>query len=125
MPWSPGTLQQDEGPDRAELRRVDVDQDFILMFSVVDENLSWYLDENIQMFCSDPAGVDPDDEDFRESNLMHSGLPWKRSCCYGDIYAMCEKVSGLPQGQNIYADVIYTSVIVMFLISQSRCQKHH
>ncbi|XP_031428174.1 ferroxidase HEPHL1 [Clupea harengus] len=67
-----GTLQQDEGPDRAELRRVDVDQDFILMFSVVDENLSWYLDENIQMFCSDPAGVDPDDEDFRESNLMHT-----------------------------------------------------
>lgn len=50
--------------------RNDVDQDVFLMFSVVDENLSWYLEENIQK-CSDLHGVVPEDEEFEESNLMH------------------------------------------------------
>ncbi|XP_053314878.1 ceruloplasmin [Spea bombifrons] len=46
--------------------------EFILMFSVVDENLSWYLDENINTFLSEPASLDKDDEEFQESNKMHS-----------------------------------------------------
>lgn len=50
--------------------RNDVDQDVFLMFTVVDENLSWYLEDNIQS-CSDSAGVDQEDPDFKESNLMH------------------------------------------------------
>ncbi|XP_039550248.1 hephaestin-like protein 1a isoform X2 [Pimephales promelas] len=57
-------------------KRSDVDEDFILMFSVVDENLSWYLEENVKRFCSDPDKtiqlMENADEDFRESNLMHS-----------------------------------------------------
>lgn len=57
-------------------KRSDVDEDFIVMFSVVDENLSWYLEENIEKFCSDPDEtktlMDEADEEFRESNLMHS-----------------------------------------------------
>lgn len=52
-----------------------MDEDFVLMFSVVDENLSWYLEENIEKFCSDPKATkelaDNVDEEFRESNLMH------------------------------------------------------
>ncbi|XP_069577324.1 ferroxidase HEPHL1 isoform X1 [Brachyistius frenatus] len=51
--------------------RNDVDQDVFLMFNVVDENLSWYLKDNIER-CSDPTGVDPEDPDFEESNLMHA-----------------------------------------------------
>uniref|UniRef100_A0A8D2N822 ferroxidase n=1 Tax=Zonotrichia albicollis TaxID=44394 RepID=A0A8D2N822_ZONAL len=53
-------------------RRSDVDVDFFLMFSVVDENLSWYLDENIALFCTDPGSVDKEDEEFQESNKMHA-----------------------------------------------------
>uniref|UniRef100_A0A672V5Q9 Ceruloplasmin n=1 Tax=Strigops habroptila TaxID=2489341 RepID=A0A672V5Q9_STRHB len=53
-------------------RRQDVDIDFFLMFSVVDENLSWYLDENIALFCTDPASGNKDDEEFQESNKMHA-----------------------------------------------------
>ncbi|XP_056329240.1 hephaestin-like protein 1a [Danio aesculapii] len=57
-------------------KRSDVDEDFIVMFSVVDENLSWYLEENIEKFCSDPdetkTFMEDADEEFRESNLMHS-----------------------------------------------------
>ncbi|XP_027541289.1 ceruloplasmin isoform X1 [Neopelma chrysocephalum] len=48
------------------------DAEFILMFSVMDENLSWYLEENIRTYCSEPSEVDKDDEDFQESNKMHS-----------------------------------------------------
>uniref|UniRef100_A0A8C4V4Q9 Ceruloplasmin n=1 Tax=Falco tinnunculus TaxID=100819 RepID=A0A8C4V4Q9_FALTI len=53
-------------------RRQDVDIDFFLMFSVVDENLSWYLDENIASFCTDPGSVDKEDEEFQDSNKMHA-----------------------------------------------------
>uniref|UniRef100_A0A663EWQ2 ferroxidase n=1 Tax=Aquila chrysaetos chrysaetos TaxID=223781 RepID=A0A663EWQ2_AQUCH len=53
-------------------RRQDVDTDFFLMFSVVDENLSWYLDENIALFCTEPGSVDKEDEEFQESNKMHA-----------------------------------------------------
>lgn len=52
-----------------------MDDDFILMFSVVDENLSWYLKDNVERFCSDPDKtkevISNGDMDFRESNLMH------------------------------------------------------
>ncbi|MEJ1277378.1 hypothetical protein NN561_008291 [Cricetulus griseus] len=51
-----------------------IDQEFVVMFSVVDENLSWYLEDNIKAFCSEPEKVDKDDEDFQESNRMYSGL---------------------------------------------------
>ncbi|XP_058514701.1 hephaestin [Ochotona princeps] len=53
-------------------RRQDVDHSFFLLFSVVDENLSWHLDENIATYCSNPASVDKEDEGFQESNRMHA-----------------------------------------------------
>ncbi|KAM6151501.1 hephaestin [Rhynchocyon petersi] len=53
-------------------QRLDVDYDFFLFFSVVDENLSWHLNENIATYCSDPASVDKADEAFQESNRMHA-----------------------------------------------------
>nr|XP_036872957.1 hephaestin isoform X2 [Manis javanica] len=62
-----GTLDRNYPP-----RRQDVDSDFFLLFSVVDENLSWHIDENIATYCSDPASVDKEDEAFQESNRMHA-----------------------------------------------------
>ncbi|APR76772.1 Multicopper oxidase [Minicystis rosea] len=50
----------------------DVDRELFTMFTVFDENRSFYLDDNIGTYCGDPASVDPDDEEFQESNLMHS-----------------------------------------------------
>nr|XP_044986682.1 ceruloplasmin isoform X2 [Jaculus jaculus] len=49
-----------------------IDQEFVIMFSVVDENLSWYLEDNIKIFCSEPEKVDKDNEDFQESNRKYS-----------------------------------------------------
>ncbi|XP_074055983.1 hephaestin [Macrotis lagotis] len=62
-----GTLTGSSPP-----RRQDVDRAFFLLFSIVDENLSWFLDENINSFCSDPSSVDKEDEAFQESNKMHA-----------------------------------------------------
>lgn len=59
-----------QGQANQESVRNDVNQDVFLMFTVVEENLSWYLEDNIQS-CSDPAGVNQEDPDFKESNLMH------------------------------------------------------
>lgn len=65
----PGTLDGNSPPQRK-----DVDHNFFLLFSVIDENLSWYLDDNIAAYCSDPTSVDKEDEDFQESNMMHGEL---------------------------------------------------
>ncbi|NXS96965.1 HPHL1 protein, partial [Jacana jacana] len=45
---------------------------FALMFSIVDENFSWYLDENINTFCLEPDTVDKEDKGFQRSNRMHA-----------------------------------------------------
>ena len=49
----------------------DVDREIFALFSVMNENQSPFLDANIKRFAEPPA-PDPDDEDFQESNLMHS-----------------------------------------------------
>lgn len=46
-----------------------VDKEFFLLFSVMDENMSWYIDKNVEKFTSQK--IDVYDEDFEESNKMH------------------------------------------------------
>jgi manganese oxidase len=48
-----------------------IDREFIVLFSVIDENKSHYLDKNIEAFAPE-AKDKKDDESFVESNLMHS-----------------------------------------------------
>ncbi len=50
----------------------DVDRELYTMFNVDDENQSAYLQQNIDTFAGDPGSVDPEDDDFIESNLMHN-----------------------------------------------------
>lgn len=62
---------------RAEAARADgtpddVDREFFVQFKVSDENASPYLRRNIQRFAGDPGTVDAANEEFVESNLMHS-----------------------------------------------------
>ncbi|XP_060035658.1 ferroxidase HEPHL1 isoform X2 [Erinaceus europaeus] len=67
--------------------RMDVDREFVIMFTLVDENQSWYLDENIQHFCTEPSSVNKDDAVFQRSNKMHAlngflfgNLPEPQAC---------------------------------------------
>jgi manganese oxidase len=59
------------GTGRPDGRPRGVDREFVTLFMIYDENKSWYIDQNIAQYAEDPASVDPEDEDFYESNLMH------------------------------------------------------
>ncbi len=50
-------------------RPKDVDREFVTLFKIFDENASLYLRENMAAFAPE---AEMDDEDFIESNLMHS-----------------------------------------------------
>lgn len=49
-----------------------IDKEFVGLFTVLDENESWLLDENINTYCTEPGRVNKEDEDFMESNKMHA-----------------------------------------------------
>lgn len=53
-----------------------------------DENQSRYIEHNIETYCGDPASVDPGDDDFVESNLMH-GINGLLYCNLNEMF-MCE-----------------------------------
>jgi FtsP/CotA-like multicopper oxidase with cupredoxin domain len=50
----------------------DVDREFVATYWVVDENQSRYLARNVRRYADRPRSVNPDDEGFVESNLMHA-----------------------------------------------------
>ena len=45
------------GKARADGRPVDVDREFVNLFVEFNENLSWYIDDSIKTYTSDPQGV--------------------------------------------------------------------
>lgn len=51
-----------------------MDKEFVLLFTVMDENKSWLLDENIKRFCTDPdkAMKQKTHAGFVKSNKMYS-----------------------------------------------------
>lgn len=105
-----------------------IDQEFVLMFSVVDENLSWYLEDNIKTFCSEPKKVDKDNEDFQESNRMYSingytfgSLPGLSMCAEDRVkwylFGMGNEVdvhSALFHGQALTNKNYHTDIINLF-----------
>jgi FtsP/CotA-like multicopper oxidase with cupredoxin domain len=62
-----------KGSAKADGSPVDVDREVFSFFSVLNENESPYLDQNLAELAQAPHDVAPDDEEgFEESNLMHS-----------------------------------------------------
>src|SRR5437773_2024555 len=61
-----------DGSLRADGSVAGIDKEFITFYSVMNENQSHYLDYNVEHFTGKPSTVNVDDEDFQESNLMHS-----------------------------------------------------
>jgi len=61
-----------KGMARADGSPKDVDREIFSLFMVIDENQSLYLQRNVRRYARNPGSVDIDDEDFQESNLMHS-----------------------------------------------------
>lgn len=48
-----------------------IDREFVVLFSIFDENKSFYLDKNIESFAP-AAKSKTEEEDFKESNLKHA-----------------------------------------------------
>ncbi len=59
-----------QGSAKSDGSPKDVDREFVTLFTVMDENKSWYLQDNIASHTVAGA-VDVDNEEFVESNLMH------------------------------------------------------
>lgn len=51
--------------------RKDVDHEFAVLFTIFDENRSWYIKENTYKYASRPETVNPLDPGFILSNRMH------------------------------------------------------
>jgi len=56
----------------------DVDREFVTLFTVTNEGLSWYLDQNTKTFAGGAASTADGGAAFEESNLMHNinGYVW-------------------------------------------------
>ena len=67
-----------------------IDRELVNLFTVFDENNSLYLDKNIKQFTN--TAIEPEDEDFMESNLMHgiNGL------LYSDLQGL-----NMKQGEKV------------------------
>ncbi|XP_077970819.1 ferroxidase HEPHL1-like [Styela clava] len=61
-----------EGTLTSAGHRTDVDREFAIIVFVIDENESWYIDENIKTYTLQPETVDKKDPDFIESNVFHA-----------------------------------------------------
>lgn len=67
-----------------------IDREFVVLFSVMDENKSWLLDKNMGQMAS--LNIKPDDPEFVESNLMHSMNGFVYSNIKGLVMNKGEKV---------------------------------
>jgi len=82
---------------------IDVDREFISLFTVFDENASLYLAANLSA-CSG-SSCDPDDEGFQESNLMHTinGLVYDNN--QGYVMRKGERVRWYIMGMGTEVDL--------------------
>jgi hephaestin len=61
-----------KGMARADGSPKDVDRELLVNFEVDDENDSPWIETNIAKYALEPGAVDPESDEFHESNLMHS-----------------------------------------------------
>uniref|UniRef100_A0A8C5X6J4 Coagulation factor VIII n=1 Tax=Malurus cyaneus samueli TaxID=2593467 RepID=A0A8C5X6J4_9PASS len=107
-----------------------VDNMKLVLFSVFDENHSWYLKENIRRFCSDAAHVDPQDPQFYASNVMHTinGFVFDNlqpKLCLNDVVywyvlsvgAQTDFLSIFFSGNTFKHNMIFEDVLTLFPFS--------
>ncbi|NXO43978.1 FA8 factor, partial [Locustella ochotensis] len=102
----------------------------LVLFSVFDENHSWYLEENIKRFCSDAAHVDTQDPQFYASNVMHTinGLVFdnlQTKLCLNDVVywyvlsvgAQTDFLSIFFSGNTFKRNMVFEDVLTLFPFS--------
>lgn len=61
----PGSLNEDD-------KQIHVNKEIFVLMNVIDENLSWYIDESIKQFAPEKAVMDKNGDAFKQSNLIHA-----------------------------------------------------
>ena len=101
-----------------------IDKEFVGLFTVLDENESWLLDENINTYCNDSAGVNKEDEDFMESNKMHAingyfyGNLQGLEICQGDTVRW--HLAGIGNEVDIHTGEFVETMLEAFLEVEAR-----
>uniref|UniRef100_A0A672V9Y2 Coagulation factor VIII n=1 Tax=Strigops habroptila TaxID=2489341 RepID=A0A672V9Y2_STRHB len=101
-----------------------------VLFSVFDENRSWYLEENIRRFCTDAAHVDIQDPQFYASNVMHTinGFVFDnlelKLCLHEVVYwyvlsvgAQTDFLSIFFSGNTFKRNMVFEDVLTLFPFS--------
>uniref|UniRef100_A0A8C2FR04 Coagulation factor VIII, procoagulant component n=1 Tax=Cyprinus carpio TaxID=7962 RepID=A0A8C2FR04_CYPCA len=91
-------------------RVVTSDKEKKLLFTVFDENRSWYFEENMKKNSEDPTKIDRNDPDFYNSNVMHTvnGFMFNHlqfRMCVGDVILWHVASIGI---QNNFLSVYFT-----------------
>eukprot|EP00794_Sanderia_malayensis_P014202 gene14202-15684_t len=90
-------------------KRKDINKEFALLFTVLDENESWYLDDNINRYTLNPQKVSKDEDSFQESNKMHviNGFVYGNGPNNGDFIRMTagEKIAWYLLGFGNEVDI--------------------
>ncbi|KAF4794379.1 coagulation factor VIII [Turdus rufiventris] len=102
----------------------------LVLFSVFDENRSWYLEQNIKRFCSDAAHVDTQDLQFYASNVMHTinGFVFdnlQTKLCLNDVVywyvlsvgAQTDFLSIFFSGNTFKRNMVFEDVLTLFPFS--------
>ncbi|XP_009462474.1 PREDICTED: coagulation factor VIII [Nipponia nippon] len=102
----------------------------LVLFSVFDENRSWYLEENIRRFCTDAARVDTQDPQFYASNVMHTinGFVFDnlqpKLCLHEVVYwyvlsvgAQTDFLSIFFSGNTFKRNMVFEDVLTLFPFS--------
>ncbi|KAM8998001.1 coagulation factor VIII isoform 2-T2 [Ara ararauna] len=106
------------------------DRTRLVLFSVFDENRSWYLEENIRRFCTDAAHVDVQDPQFYASNVMHTinGFVFDnlelKLCLHEVVYwyvlsvgAQADFLSIFFSGNTFKRNMVFEDVLTLFPFS--------
>ncbi|NXH15516.1 FA8 factor, partial [Bucco capensis] len=106
------------------------DRTRLVLFSVFNENHSWYLEENIRRFCTDAAHVDTQDPQFYASNMMHTinGFVFDnlqpKLCLHDVVYwyvlnvgAQTDFLSIFFSGNTFKHNTIFEDVLTLFPFS--------
>uniref|UniRef100_A0A672RUL8 Coagulation factor VIII-like n=1 Tax=Sinocyclocheilus grahami TaxID=75366 RepID=A0A672RUL8_SINGR len=91
-------------------RVVTSDKEKKLLFTVFDENRSWYFEENINKNSEDPTKIERNNPDFYNSNVMHTvnGFMFNHlqfRVCVGDVILWHVASIGI---QNNFLSVYFT-----------------
>ncbi|XP_014810796.1 PREDICTED: coagulation factor VIII isoform X3 [Calidris pugnax] len=102
----------------------------LVLFSIFDENRSWYLEENIKRFCTDAAHVDTQDPQFYASNVMHTinGFAFDNlqpKLCLNDVVywyvlsvgAQTDFLSIFFSGNTFKRNTVFEDVLTLFPFS--------